>query len=196
MTCPIRRVFDPAAWPACGPGLNVNGSPKFETASPTPSCQPKICAAGAGCSRPVRRRNTALWSSRGGGDDSGPASGRLWGLSGFDVAKPSWEQRRARREVEHLFAPASVTASRAARATAGRSPPPDALKHGPGLTSIAPPAVAGRHGGWRPLSILGLPPFPLWRARFGPASDLTLLRLRCEQARSGWAAVLASRWSC
>jgi hypothetical protein len=38
--------------------------------------------------------------SRGGADDRA-LLGRLWGLSGYDVATAQQEQRRARREVEH-----------------------------------------------------------------------------------------------
>ena len=37
--------------------------------------------------------------SRGGADDRA-LLGRLWGLSGYDVATAQQEQRRARREVE------------------------------------------------------------------------------------------------
>jgi hypothetical protein len=37
--------------------------------------------------------------SRGGADDR-TLLGRLWGLSGYDVATAQQEQRRARREVE------------------------------------------------------------------------------------------------
>jgi len=41
-------------------------------------------------------------SSRGGADDRA-LLGRLWGLSGFDVATAQREQRRARREVDQLL---------------------------------------------------------------------------------------------
>jgi len=83
-------------------GLNVNGSTEFE-----PPAHAKLAA------EDLRRWSRVLQagiaaetllygSSRGGGDDRA-LLGRLWGLSGFDVATAQLEQRRARREVEQLL---------------------------------------------------------------------------------------------
>ncbi len=65
-----------------------------------------------------------------GGDDDRALLGRLWGLSGFDVATARMEQRRARREVEQaLRARRSEMEAEAERLLAaaprfGRRPPP------------------------------------------------------------------------
>ncbi len=44
-----------------------------------------------------------IYGSSVGGDDDRALLGRLWGLSGFDVATARMEQRRARREVEQAL---------------------------------------------------------------------------------------------
>jgi hypothetical protein len=65
-----------------------------------------------------------------GGDDDRALLGRLWGLSGFDVATARMEQRRARREVEQALrcrrAEIEAEAERllAAAPRFGRRPPP------------------------------------------------------------------------
>lgn len=65
-----------------------------------------------------------------GGDDDRALLGRLWGLSGFDVATARLEQRRARREVEQALrvrrAEMEAEAERLLQAAPrlGRRPPP------------------------------------------------------------------------
>ena len=95
---PIRRVLVGSL--AClRAGLGANGSTEFE-----PPTHAKLAA------EDLRRWSRVLQAgmaaecllygqSRGGSDDRA-LLGRLWGLSGFDVATAQREQRRARREVE------------------------------------------------------------------------------------------------
>jgi len=62
---------------------------------------------------------------------TGPLLARLWGLSGIEVAQPSWSQKAgAPGNVEQLFAPACGDQLRepAGRANWLAEPPPDALK--------------------------------------------------------------------
>ena len=98
---PVRRVL--VGTLAClQAGLNSSGSTEFE-----PPASAKLPA------EELRRWSRVLLAgmvaeaivygeSLGGSDDSA-LLGRLWGLSGFDVATAQREQRRARREVEQLL---------------------------------------------------------------------------------------------
>ncbi len=93
-----------------------------------------------------------IYGSSQGGSDDRALLGRLWGLSGFDVATAQREQRRARREVDQwLRARRDQLEQRAEQLLAaaprllGRDPrPPEPIAAAPGPTaqSLAPPAAA------------------------------------------------------
>ena len=95
---PIQRVLVGSL--AClQAGLRASGSTEFaipdhaKLAVEDLRCWSRVLQAGMAAERLI------YGQSRGGGDDRA-LLGRLWGLSGLDVATAQLEQRRARREVE------------------------------------------------------------------------------------------------
>jgi len=98
---PIRQVLVGSL--AClRAGLNVNGSTEFEPPSHAKLAAEDLRRWSRVLQAGIAAETLLYGSSRGGGDDRA-LLGRLWGLSGFDVATAQLEQRRARREVEQLL---------------------------------------------------------------------------------------------
>ena len=98
---PVRRVLVGSL--AClRQGLSANGSTEFEL--PAHAKLPaeelrrwsRVLQAGMVAEK-------LLYGNSSGGADDKALLGRLWGLSGFDVATAQLEQRRASREVEQLL---------------------------------------------------------------------------------------------
>ncbi|MFM9087710.1 MAG: hypothetical protein ACKOPT_06170 [Cyanobium sp.] len=98
---PVRRVVV-GSWAALQAGVPGGGSTEFEL--PTAAKMPlpdlrrwsRVLLAG------MVAEELVYGSSAGGGDDRAQL-GRLWGLSGYDVATAQREQRQARREVKALL---------------------------------------------------------------------------------------------
>jgi hypothetical protein len=102
---------------------------------------------------------TLIYGSSRGGVDDRALLGRLWGLSGFDVATAQREQRRARREVDQLLrarrdqleqqaeqlldaAPRLLNPAPRLPAPAEQPPAPAALPLAPHPLAPVPPAAA------------------------------------------------------
>ena len=118
---PLRRVLVGSL--AClRAGLNSNGSTEFASEFVMPFLVRPAGAAGAqleaaaqgGVSDPVEGgppgsvapglpAEELIYGESEGGSDDRALLGRIWGLSGFDVATAQLEQRRARREVEQAL---------------------------------------------------------------------------------------------
>jgi len=95
---PIRRVLVGSL--AClRAGLRANGSTEFELPSHAKLAADDLRRWSRVLQAGMAAERLLFGQSRGGGDDRA-LLGRLWGLSGFDVAMAQREQRRARREVE------------------------------------------------------------------------------------------------
>ncbi len=98
---PVRRVLVGSL--AClREGLSANGSTEFELPAHAKLPAEELRRWSRVLQAGMVAEQLLYGNSRGGSDDKA-LLGRLWGLSGFDVATAQLEQRRARREVEQLL---------------------------------------------------------------------------------------------
>ncbi|MCP9885846.1 hypothetical protein KBY97_12040 [Synechococcus sp. ATX 2A4] len=98
---PVRRVLVGSL--AClRQGLSANGSTEFELPAHAKLPAEELRRWSRVLQAGMVAEQLLYGNSRGGADDKA-LLGRLWGLSGFDVATAQLEQRRARREVEQLL---------------------------------------------------------------------------------------------
>ena len=98
---PVRRVLVGSL--AClRQGLSANGSTEFELPAHAKLPAEELRRWSRVLQAGMVAEKLLYGNSRGGADDKA-LLGRLWGLSGFDVATAQLEQRRARREVEQLL---------------------------------------------------------------------------------------------
>ena len=103
---------------------------------------------------------TLIYGSSRGGVDDRALLGRLWGLSGFDVATAQREQRRARREVDQLLRARRDQLEQQAELLLDGAP--RLLQPAPRLSAPAepPPAPAELPLAALPLAALPLAPVP------------------------------------
>ncbi len=88
-----------ACWRA---GLDSNGSTQLEPPAHAKLPEPELRRWSRVLQAGMAAEQLIYGESVGGADDRA-LLGRLWGLSGFDVAMAQREQRRARREVDQLL---------------------------------------------------------------------------------------------
>jgi hypothetical protein len=83
-------------------GLNTNGSTELEPPAHAKLPEAELRRWSRVLQAGMAAEQLVYGESLGGADDRA-LLGRLWGLSGFDVAMAQREQRRARREVDQLL---------------------------------------------------------------------------------------------